>query len=197
MGIWNVPPGNERQPWMLDPFEGVGSLRWDVLPDSERQQWMLDPFGGVGPLRFGMRRGEVSAELGGVQANWGVRNAHDEAGHEHHSEVGLTLHYAAGDHLRAVQVDALRGPQVFADDTALVGRVPSELERWVEARAELREPDPELFLLPGGEIMSESLGVAFCLQRAGDRLLTRPIFLSADTMDDGYNKLGRDAWVIS
>ncbi|MEV8562040.1 hypothetical protein AB0478_37485 [Streptomyces sp. NPDC051917] len=170
---------------------------WDVLPDNERQQWTLDSFVSVGPLRFGMSRGEVSAELGGIQAKWGVRNAHDGAGHNTYSEVGLTLHYAAGDHLRAVQVDALRGPQVFAGDTALVGRVPSELERWVEARAERREPEPELFYLPGGEIGSESLGVALCLQRAGDRLLTRPVFLSSDTMDDGYNKLGRDAWVIS
>ncbi|MFD5572397.1 hypothetical protein [Streptomyces cadmiisoli] len=170
---------------------------WDVLPDNERRQWVLDPFVSVGPLRFGMSRSEVSAELGGIQVNWGVRSAHDGAGHDSYSEVGLTLHYAAGDQLRAVRVDALGGPQVFAGDTALVGRVPSELERWVEVRAERREPDPELFYLPGGEIGSVSLGLALCLQRAGDRLLTRPVFLSSDTMEDSYDKLGRDAWVIS
>ncbi|KOV53268.1 hypothetical protein ADL00_34580 [Streptomyces sp. AS58] len=111
--------------------------------------------------------------------------------------MGLTLHYAAGDQLRAVRVDALGGPQVFVGDTALVGRVPSELERWVEVRAERREPDPELFYLPGGEIGSVSLGLALCLQQAGDRLLTRPVFLSSDTMEDSHDKLGRDAWVIS
>ncbi|MFB7462348.1 hypothetical protein ACFCZ1_02370 [Streptomyces sp. NPDC056224] len=144
-----------------------------------------------------MSRGEASAELGGIRADWSVRNAHDEAGHDSYSEVGLTLYFAVGDRLRAVRVDALGGPQVFVKDTALVGRVPSELERWVEARAERRGPDPELVCLPGGEVGSLSLGVALCLQRAGDRLLTRPLFLDSDTMDDGYNKLGRDAWAIS
>ncbi|MFC9328507.1 hypothetical protein [Kitasatospora sp. NPDC057015] len=83
----------------------------------------------------------------------------------------------------------------MADGTALVGRVPSELERWMEARAEHREPD--LLYLPGGELGSVGLGVALCVQRAGDRLLTRPVCLSSDTMDDCYRKLGSDAWAIS
>lgn len=61
---------------------------WDVLPDNERRQWVLDPFVSVGPLRFGMSRSEVSAELGGIQVNWGVRSAHDGAGHDSYSEVG-------------------------------------------------------------------------------------------------------------
>ncbi|MGJ5755774.1 hypothetical protein [Streptomyces puniciscabiei] len=65
------------------------------------------------------------------------------------------------------------------------------------AHAERREPGRELLYLPGGELGSLSLGVALCLQRAGDRLLTRPVFLSSGTMDDGYTKLARDAWAIS
>jgi hypothetical protein len=35
-----------------------------------------------------------------------------------------------------------------------------------------------------------------CLQRAGDRLLTRPVFLPADAMDDIYHQLPAEAWQI-
>jgi hypothetical protein len=35
-----------------------------------------------------------------------------------------------------------------------------------------------------------------CLQRAGDRLLARPVFLPADAMDDIYHRLPAVAWQI-
>ncbi|MGE7434191.1 hypothetical protein [Kitasatospora sp. NPDC001175] len=168
---------------------------WDVLLDSDRQQWTLDPFVSVGPLRFGMSPGEASAALGGVRA--GMRQPHprwDVACHTH-SEVGLKLYYAA-ERLCGVSVDARRGPQVVVDGAALVGQVPSELEQWLFERAESREPYTELFYLPGAEAGSLTLGVVLCVQRAGDRLLTRPVFLPADAMDDVYHQLPAEAWAI-
>ncbi|MFV5998834.1 hypothetical protein ACNPQM_42575 [Streptomyces sp. NPDC056231] len=111
-------------------------------------------------------------------------------------EVGLKLYFAADECLCGVSVDALRGPQVLADGAALVGRLPSDLEEWLFERAESREPYTELFYMPGAEAGSLTLGVVLCVQRAGDRLLTRPVFLPADAMDDVYHHLPREVWAI-
>lgn len=169
---------------------------WDVLPDSERQQWTFEPFVSVGPLRFGMSSGETSAALGGVRAGVRQHDAHWGIACHTYSEVGLKLYFAADERLYGVSIDALRGPQVLADGAALVGRVPSELEQWLFDRAESREPYTELFYMPGAEAGSLTLGVVLCVQRAGDRLVTRPVFLPADAMDDVYHRLPREAWAI-
>ncbi|UXY28822.1 hypothetical protein [Streptomyces sp. HUAS TT20] len=168
---------------------------WDVLSDNERQQWTFDPFVSVGPLRFGMTSDEASAALDGVPAAerrhcrpWDV-DCHT------YSEAGLKLYFAI-EGLCGVSIDARRGPQVRADETALVGQVPSKLEQWLFDRAESREPFTELFYLPGADPGSLTLGVALCVQRAGDHLLTRPVFLAADVMDDIYHRLPREAWAI-
>lgn len=92
--------------------------------------------------------------------------------------------------------DALRGPQAPADGEPLVGKVPSELEQWLFDRADSSETRTELFYLPGAEPGSLSLGVVLCVQRAGDRLLTRPAFLPADAMDDALCYLPGDAWAM-
>ncbi len=173
---------------------------WDVLPDSGRRRWLLEPFESVGPLRFGMRPEEVTAALGGIARNpqhctraalsrgrygtvkgecWGL---------------GLMFYYGLEERLRGIAVDALKGPQVVADGTALVGRVPSELEQWIVGRSETREPFSELFYVNLGEPGSRSLGVVICVQRAGDRLLTRPVFLPADAMDAPVSFLPPEAW---
>ncbi|MFD5813956.1 hypothetical protein [Streptomyces sp. NPDC127038] len=168
---------------------------WDVLPDSERQQWIFDSFVGVGPLRFGMTSDEASAALGGVPASDCEHYPHWDVVCRTYAAVGLKLYFGA-EGLRGVSIDARRGPQVHVDATALVGQVPSELEQWLFDRAERREPFTELFYLPGAEPGSLTLGVAFCVQRAGDHLLTRPVFLAADSMDDVYHRLPREAWAI-
>ncbi|MEU3406012.1 hypothetical protein ABZ766_19030 [Streptomyces sp. NPDC006670] len=170
---------------------------WDVLPDTGRQQWTLDPFVGVGPLRFGMSGNEASVALGGLRPadcrhdprlgiTWQVCRG-----------AGLKLYFAADAGLCGVAADALRGPQVLAEGTALVARVPSEVERWVFDRADAREPFAEAFYMPGGEVGSLTLGVVLCVQRAGDRLLTRPVLLSADVLDDAYHRLPVETWRIS
>ncbi|MFD9124729.1 hypothetical protein [Kitasatospora sp. NPDC059571] len=164
---------------------------WHVLPDSERQQWLLDPFVSVGPLRFGMSPDEASAVLGGGLPGLEWRGGERRT----HSEAGLDLYFTA-ERLCGISVDARRGPQVLTDGVALVGRVPSELEQWLVERAESREPYTELFYLPAAEAGSLTLGFVLCVQRAGDHLITRPVFLPAEAMDDVYHQLPDTAWAI-
>ncbi|GLY78359.1 hypothetical protein [Actinoallomurus iriomotensis] len=173
---------------------------WNVLPDDERQQWTLDPFVSVGPLRFGMRPGQVSQALSGVTTESQRHTLHRPATEGvstvvegDYQEVGLKLYYRK-ERLACVVVDALRGPQVFADGTALVGRVPSLLEQWMVQRAEAREPYSELTYMAAGVPGSETLGVVIDVQRAGDHLLTRPVFIPPEAMDDLPHFLPREAW---
>lgn len=168
---------------------------WYVVPDSERKQWTLEPFASVGPLRFGMSPDEASAALGGIKPALHRHDPHFDT--MVYDQAGVTLYYASGNGLRGVSVDARRGPQVLGDGMALVGRVPSELEHWLVRRAESRAPHTELGYMPGAEPASRSLGMVACLQRAGDRLLTRPVFLPADAMEDTYHYLPSEAWRIT
>lgn len=173
---------------------------WDVLPESERRRWSLEPFESVGPLRFGMRPADVTEALGGITKN---PQHHTRAAlpQDRHGTVkgecwglGLTFYYGLDERLRGISVDALKGPQVFADGTALVGRVPSEVEQWIIGRTEIREPFSELFYVKLGEPGSASLGVVVCVQRTGDRLLTRPVFLPAEGMNAPLDFLPSEVW---
>jgi hypothetical protein len=148
---------------------------WDVVPDSQRKQWMLEPFASVGPLRFGMNPDEASATLGGIRPNPRWHDSHFNTMGGTYRQAGVTPYFASGTSLCGITVDARRGPQVLGDGKALVGQVPSELEHWLVSRAESRAPYTELAYMPGAEPASLTLGVLVCLQRAGDRLLTRPV----------------------
>lgn len=161
---------------------------WDVLPDSERRHWTLTPFASVGPIGFGMTCDEVSAALGAVAAD-------SRAGTKaEYRELGLTLYYGRDGRMRGIVADALRGPQVFVDGMALVGRAPSVVERWLLGRAEEREPGTELSYMDAGVPGSESLGVVVSAQRAGDHLLTRPVFVPSEAMDDLPHFLPDEVW---
>lgn len=175
---------------------------WDILPDDERQQWVLDPFAGVGPLGFGMSPSEVSEALSGI-----TEEAHRptlrrrptetaytviEGGYQ---KLGVKLYYRE-ERLAGVVVDALCGPQVFADGVALVGRVPSVLEQWMMDRAEAREPEEEVSYMSAGVPGSESLGVVIDVERAGDHLLTRSVFFPREALDDLSHWLPRNAWSV-
>jgi hypothetical protein len=50
--------------------------------------------------------------------------------------------------------------------------------------------------MPGAEAGSLTLGLVLCVQRAGDQLVTRSVFLPAAAMDDVYHHLPREAWAI-
>ena len=172
----------------------LGNL-WRVLPDSERRQWALDPFTSVGPLQFGMSPDEVAVALDDM-VTARSRDASSNITSDVYSKVGVTLYYDSGEQLHGVSADALRGPQVFIDGIALVGRIPSELEQWLCERADSREPFTELVYMPSADPASLSLGVVACVQRAGDRLVTRPVFLPADAMEDIHHQLPQEAWAI-
>ena len=156
----------------------------------------------VGPLRFGMSPDEVSEALREVtedfqwhQRRWPAgRNGYfvDEGGYRR-----FGLHFYYGDQgLKGIAVDALQGPQVHAEGMALVGRVPSVLEQWMTKRAETREPEEELTYMDAGMPGSESLGVVINVQRAGDHLLTRPVFFPGEALDDLSHFLPHEAWAI-
>ncbi len=86
-------------------------------------------------------------------------------------------------------VDALRGPQVYVEGVALVGRVPSVLEQWMvdrHQRPDTGEPDEDLVYVATSNPGSRSLGVAIEVQRAGDHLLTRPVFIPFEALDIGF-----------
>ncbi|MFF4899410.1 hypothetical protein [Streptomyces sp. NPDC001068] len=169
---------------------------WDVKPDEERLRWALEPFVSVGPLRFGMDPTEVAAVLDQEAADfsrsipWGDTVTRKES----FTDVGLTVYYADENRLAGATADARLGPQVLADGTALVGRVPSELEQWITDRAEVREPYSELFYLPGADPGSQTLGLVVCVQRVADVVLTRPVFLASEWIDDVYHRLPSSEW---
>ena len=177
---------------------------WDVVPDDERQQWRLEPFTSVGPLAFGMSPSWVSKALSEVT---------EEAQHYMHflaprasrsvietgsyREFGLNLYYRK-ERLSGIVVNALRGPQVFAEGVALVGQVPSVLFQWMADRH--RNPGTtdsytDFLVMDAGVPASESLGVVIEVQRADDLLLTRPVFFPSEAVDFGFtNWLPDNVW---
>ncbi|MEU5594114.1 hypothetical protein [Streptomyces sp. NPDC020298] len=169
---------------------------WDVKRDDERLQWTLEPFERIGPLMFGMRPAEVASALGRGAAGYrkSIPWGDTVTGLEGFTDVGLTAYYADGVRLAGITVDARLGPQVLADGKALVGRVPSEMEQWLIERAEVREPYCELFYMPGADPGSQTLGLVMCVQRVGDVVLTRPVFVASEWIDDVYHRLPSSEW---
>lgn len=165
-----------------------------VLPDDERPHWMLDPFKAVGPLRFGMSRDDASSVIDEINMRHADKSKHWRLGYKGYSRSGVKLYFTSDACLEGVSVEVIRGPQVFADGRPLVAQAPSVMERWVARRAESRGEDAEIAYLGTGDIVSRTLGVAFCIQRAGDQLITRPVFMSDPEMDDVHHQLPGEAW---
>ncbi|MGW1179545.1 hypothetical protein ACWD4P_38235 [Kitasatospora sp. NPDC002543] len=166
---------------------------WTPTPDGERPQWTLDPFVGAGPLRFGMNHDEALTALGSPgSATLDSRGPALECRLRH---LGLTLYFDRREALLGIAADALKGPQVLADGTALTGRTPSVLERWITDRA-TRPPTPEILRMPGGQPASRTLGLVIGLQRSHDLLLTRPVLLSREATRNPALVLPDEAWII-
>ncbi|MFD4537691.1 hypothetical protein ACFWNL_32080 [Kitasatospora sp. NPDC058397] len=104
-------------------------------------------------------------------------------------EFGLHLYYQ-DERLSGIAVDALRGPQVTVEGTAFVGRTPSVVGQWMEER------DAELSYMSLGVPRSDLLGVVVNVQRAYDRLLTRPVFFPIEALDDLPHWFPQRAWEI-
>ncbi|MBP0454050.1 hypothetical protein J5Y04_31585 [Kitasatospora sp. RG8] len=60
----------------------------------------------------------------------------------------------------------------------------------------MEERDPELSYMSLGVPRSDSMGVVINVQRAGDRLLTRPVFFPAEALDDPLHWFPQTAWEI-
>lgn len=152
------------------------------LRDGERPAWTWVPLKSVGPIRFGQSREEVSAALGEPIMAWDTK---EYARWFPFDGVGIDTYYDQETQtLAAVAVDACRGPQVSLDGVPLVGRLPSELEPWIEKIAStLEDPTlPEyvdgLRFGPRGEPYLLSLGLVLRCQQNGDHARCRPVFLA-------------------
>lgn len=157
------------------------STVWRVADEGDRTQWVLDPLEGVGPLRFGMTYEDVVEALDGFLEPSSQSTRHyghvlsDDFTHPHtwHGPA-LTVYYDA-ERLTCVVVNALRGPQVTLDELPLVGRVPSELDDAFTEYASARGYGRRYCAY--GELAWEELGVVLRAQRAGDVVLSRPVFV--------------------
>src|SRR5690242_9494286 len=160
---------------------------WEVKRDMDRAQWEFSPLVSVGPLRFGMSSDEVCATL-----NCAIDAVSHGAFVQKFTEVGVTVFYAESARLAGVAVDALKGPQVRLGDTALVGCVPSEIERWISAHAKAEGLD--LRYTHEGNPGSVDLGLIMRVQRAGDVVLSRPLFLIREWALEPWDYLQGDEW---
>jgi hypothetical protein len=167
---------------------------WAVKRDVDRAQWAFSPFVSVGPLRFGMSPVEVGAALDGAKAyvSHGMRDGAllgSGAGGraQRFTEVGVTAFYTESVRLAGVSVDALKGPQVRLGEAALVGCVPSEIERWLSDHA--RAHGLELAYTHEANPKVVDLGLVMRVQRAGDVVLSRPLFLIREWAVDIWESL--------
>lgn len=148
---------------------------WDVKNEMERDQWHLAPLISVGPLRFGATHDEVVAALGHAFANPTVGDPRQGRCVEaQFGDVGVTVYYRDA-RLYCVAIDALQGPQLTLDGESLVGRAPSEVERWMLDQADKR--GRELRYTHAADPELAELGLIARAQRAGDIVLSRPVLL--------------------
>ncbi|SDE33891.1 hypothetical protein [Glycomyces harbinensis] len=168
---------------------------WDVKASDDREQWTYEPVTAIGPLRFGMRAVEVSEALGDRPSS--SRSGQVPTGEmrlvlERFSRRGVVAFYTREGALAGVAVDAQRGPQVRLEGEELTGRVPSEMEAWLTGLLESR--DLGLLYTQDGNPASVDLGLVLRAQRAGDVVLTRPLFLIGDWVDNLWDSLPAEEW---
>ncbi|MFF5390184.1 hypothetical protein ACFY5H_17630 [Streptomyces sp. NPDC013012] len=157
---------------------------WPVLPDVERDQWDYLPGRTLGPLRMDMHREEVVAALavhgftarpGGYGPGWKtVCFAKDDAPT---SQAPVECYFHADGELAYVHVDGRLGPQVTCEGIRLIGRVPSQLAREMEAHA--IEYDTGLRFSPSGDVSCDRFQLEIGAQRAGDHIVTAAVFFVA------------------
>ncbi|TDT97326.1 hypothetical protein EDD99_5450 [Streptomyces sp. 846.5] len=100
--------------------------------------------------------------------------------------------YFGREYLEGVAVDALKGPQVTLDGTALVPRVPSMMEDWLLEYTEVRGVD--LRYTHAADPGSADLGLVLRVQRAGDAVVTRPLFLVREWVVNSWDCIPGEEW---
>jgi len=154
---------------------------WEVLDEAERLRWGCVPFESVGPIRFGMSHDEVEAAVADVLETWSIRPLRDGRMSRTLMLPGrarrpaVTLYFTDSDQVFCAAVNGRCGPQVTLGGVRLVGRVPSEVETEFVAYADTHGASPRYSL--SNDPAAQGLGIVLCAQRAGDVLVSRPVFV--------------------
>jgi len=154
---------------------------WEVMADADRERWTYVPSVSVGPLRFGMNPAEATAAVENLAAEVTPLRVDNALKVEFRRPASppwfrgaVTAYFGQAEGLFCVAVDAQSGPQVVMDGIALVGRVPSHVE--AQLLEHLKARDIVLRYQSEGDPEVEELGLTMRAQRAGDIVLTRPVF---------------------
>ncbi|MYS81910.1 hypothetical protein GTZ85_17260 [Streptomyces sp. SID5474] len=178
---------------------------WDVVEESQRAVWSFTPFEHAGPLRFGMTHDRAAAAVDGVLETIGSRG--DGTGWVPQADMwpvhygagaGVRLYYDRAIGLAAISIDARLGPQVDLDGIPLIGWVPSVLEDALFDH--LTAHGLEAVFSLEANLSVPELGVVMRVQRAGDRVLTRPVLVAREwaprCSDASQSHIPDDEWRV-
>ncbi|WP_406356180.1 hypothetical protein OHB56_27290 [Streptomyces sp. NBC_01635] len=167
---------------------------WRIAREEERAEWTFTPYVGVGPLHFGMTLEEIIRVLGEGPAvsSYSHHGEDQQLNYTDFIESGIRALFHDG-RLGCVAADALTGPQVRLDAAPLTGCAPSQVEDWLVHRT--TRPGSLAYSVAGDPVFAD-LGLAIRSQRAGDVVLTRPLFLLHDWLDL-WHALPSEEWNCS
>ncbi|MFF5401749.1 hypothetical protein ACFY8K_07590 [Streptomyces misionensis] len=165
-----------------------------IAREEERAEWTFTPYVGVGPLHFGMTLEEITRVLGEGPAvsSYSHHGEDQQLDYADFTDIGIRALFHDG-RLGCVAADALTGPQVRLDAAPLTGCAPSHVEDWLVHRTTL--PGSLAYSVAGDPVFAD-LGLAIRSQRAGDIVLTRPLFLLRDWLDL-WHALPSEEWNCS
>ncbi|PZT76437.1 MULTISPECIES: hypothetical protein [unclassified Streptomyces] len=154
---------------------------WRIAREEERAEWTFTPYVGVGPLHFGMTLEEITRALGEEPAvsSYSHHGEDPQLSYADFTASGIRALFRNG-RLGCVAADALTGPQVRLAAAPLTGCAPSHVEAWLAHRT--TRPGALAYSVADDPIFAD-LGLAIRSQRAGDIVLTRPLFLLHDWLD--------------
>ncbi|OOQ49737.1 hypothetical protein AFM16_24875 [Streptomyces antibioticus] len=181
-----IPAAAPHEPAPEPPVAVPGSEAgyrgpWRIARQEERAEWTFTPYVGVGPLHFGMTLEEIARVLGEGPAvsSYSHHGEDQQLNYADFTESGIRALFHDG-RLGCVAADALTGPQVRLDAAPLTGCTPSHVEDWLVHRT--TRPGSLAYSVAGDPVFAD-LGLAIRSQRAGDIVLTRPLFLLPDWLD--------------
>ncbi|MFE7381414.1 hypothetical protein ACFU9F_13710 [Streptomyces zhihengii] len=192
-------PVAPREPVPEPPVATAGSEAgyrgpWRIAREEERAEWTFTPYVGVGPVHFGMTLEEITCGLGEGPAvsSYSHHCEDQQLNYADFTESGIRALFHNG-RLGCVAADALTGPQVRLDAAPLTGCAPSHVEDWLVHRT--TRPGSLAYSVAGDPVFAD-LGLAIRSQRAGDVVLTRPLFLLHDWLDL-WHALPSEEWNYS
>ncbi|GAA2837673.1 hypothetical protein GCM10010441_72510 [Kitasatospora paracochleata] len=181
--MWPVLAESEREQWEATPLVGVGPLQFGMTRGQVTAA--------LGRLPT-MSSGDSAAYSPSDPRVWGnmlvayfrPATADDVPpglpGGSLSGEIDDGYEYLPGHRLggvlAALAVDARFGPQVRWEGLALTGRVPSATDDAVYAMLQDRGMGEQIRLSQEGTYSYGEIGLLLRVQRAGDILLTRPVF---------------------